>query len=144
MGVSSPSSSTITDEIWVCPVNPDGTMGSWTLQTERLPAARYNVNLVAVNDTIFAVGGRDGTGASQDNVWRATFDSGTGTVGAWSSVDLPLPEGIRYHDVDYSPITRRLYAVSLRTGSGVTNQAYISSDLFPPPITGVEEWTLYR
>jgi hypothetical protein len=146
-GVSAltPSSATVTDEVIVCTVNPSGTMGSWVTQAEALPAPLYDIVLVAVDNTVFAIGGRDDTGAPQSNVWRATFDTGTSTVGAWTQLDAQLPAGTRYHAADYSPDSRRLYVSSVDNGADSTNEVYVSSPLFPPPpTTSTNAWSLYR
>ncbi len=138
-----PTATDLTTDILVCQVNTDGTMGSWTVQTEKLPGLRYGMNLEAFGNTIFAIGGRDESRASADNVWRATFDPGTGIVGAWSQVDAQLPAAIHYHDVALSAVSNRLYVVGMQSGT-VLNQAYISTALVTPPVTGVLEWSLYR
>ena len=135
-----------TDKVHVCQVNPDGSMGAWVEQAAKLPATVYNLNFVAVRNIIYALGGRlPGVGTEQVYCWQATFDPGTGTVGAWSNaIDAQLPTpGARYHDAAYSPESRRLYVFSIRTAAGITNQAFISSELIAP--TKVKaDWNIYE
>lgn len=137
-----------TDKVHVCQVSPtDGSTGAWVEQAEKLPATVYNLNFVAVRNIIYALGGRSpADGSEQIYCWQATFDPGTGTVGAWSNaIDAQLPApGARYHDAAYSPESRRLYVFSIRTtAGGITNQAYISSELISP--TKVKaDWNIYE
>lgn len=148
--INTASSANATDDIYICQVNPvTGAMGAWTPGPD-LPAERYGMSMVAVSGEVFAVGGRPlGGGAGQTNVWRATFDEGTGTLGAWQTVDAQLPAGVYYHQLAYSPTSRRLYIFSIRQGLpadfNVSGEVMISSELFPPPaVTGVEEFSIYR
>jgi len=123
-----------TDNLYVCHVNADGSMGPWVEQTgAHLPSPRYNTELLNVGNTVFAIGGRDLGGVAQNYVGRAQFDPATGTLGAWTTVDAQLPDGVRYHDVVFSPASKRLYVVGIRRASdlAVSNEAYISSPLFP-------------
>jgi hypothetical protein len=146
-GTTTGSGAGALDEVWVCDVNPDGTMGSWTVQTETLPAARYGAKLVAVGDDVLAIGGRDTAGgsSSQDNVWRAPFDSGTSTVGAWTTVDAQLPFGVHYHDAVYSPDEERIYILAGQSGGTAhTNQLISSSHLFAGAVTAVQDWSLFE
>ena len=151
-----------TDKVWVCEVNTDGSMGAWVEQTNALPEARYCANFVAVDNTVFCLGGRnnsDGTG--QVNVWRTTFDSSAAAadmISAWSdSVDVQLPYGVRYHDAAYSDASKSLYILSIRTdrveanwpdapiGTGVVNEALISSPLYDRPVpTKAAAWSIYQ
>lgn len=139
---------TSTDRVWVCQVNPDGTMGSW-VEGPQLPEPAYNYNFEAVGDTVFCIGGRDNVGGlSKTNVWRATFNSTTGTLSAWQTVDAQLPIGVRYHDVAYSAESKRLYVFSIRsddTTPSIPNLVLISSPLADPPIpSATDEWTIYN
>jgi len=141
-----------TDKLYVAKVNSNGTMTAWTEQANKFSSARYNVALIAVNNTIFAIGGRISGNPPMDNVDRATFDTGTGTLGAWTSTDAVLPTTLRYHAAVYSPKSKSIYVVSLRTPAGFMGEAYISSPLFTRPVPtptpiplGVEQkWHLFE
>jgi len=142
-------SSSVTTEVYVNSVNNDGTMGSWVQQSSAaLPAGRYNLGLIAVGDTVFAVGGRASGGAAQNNVWRAQMSGST--LGAWqTSTDAQLPDGVRYHAVVYSPQSKSIYVVSIRRASdgAISNEAYISAPLFQRTVSAAvatEDWSLYE
>jgi hypothetical protein len=137
----------VTSDIYVNTVNNDGSMGSWVQQTSaNLPAGRYNLGLVAVGDTVFAIGGRASGGTPQNNVWRAQMTGSS--LGAWqTSTDAQLPDGVRYHAVVYSPTSKSLYVVSIRRASdgAVSNEAYISAPLFPRTVSAAaQDWSLYE
>ncbi len=141
------SNSSVTTEIYVNTVNNDGTMGSWVQQTAAaLPAGRYNLGLVAVGDTVFAVGGRASGGTPQNNVWRSKMTGST--LAAWeTTTDAQLPDGVRYHSVVYSPQSKSIYVVSIRRASdgAISNEAYISAPLFPRSASAAaQDWSLYE
>ncbi len=139
----------VTTDLYVNTVANDGTMGAWVQQTgAALPAGRYNLGMVAVGDTVFAIGGRASGGTPQDNVWRAQLTGSS--LGAWQqSVDAQLPDGVRYHAVVYSSTSKSIYVVSIRRASDglVSNEAYISAPLFPRTASAAvatEDWSLYE
>jgi hypothetical protein len=140
-----------TDKVYVCQTNPsDGSMGAWVEQTEALPEPGYNYNFVAAGDTVFCIGGRDNVaGESKDCVWRATYDSGTHTVGAWTEVDAQLPLATQYHMAVYSDTSKSIYVTNLRHRGATniyTNGVYISDPLFdrPVPTETAPDWVLYE
>jgi len=104
--------------------------------------------MVAVGDTVFAIGGRASGGTPQNNVWRSQLSGGA--LGAWStSTDAQLPDGVRYHAVVYSPQSKSIYVVSIRRASdgAVSNEAYISAPLFPRTVSAAvatEDWSLFE
>lgn len=139
----------VTTDLYVNTVNSNGSMGSWVQQTAApLPQGRYNLGLIAVGDTVFAVGGRASGGTAMNNVWRSQMTGSS--LGAWqTSVDAQLPDGVRYHAVVYSPQSKSIYVVSIRRASDgtVSNEAYISAPLFPRTISSAvatEDWSLYE
>ncbi len=143
------SNANATNKVYVATTNPGtGAITAWTEQVGApLPQPLYGTQLVAVNDTVFAIGGRT-TGAAQTNVvYRATFNAGTGTLGAWQTVDAQLPWNVWYHVVKYSAASKSLYVTSQRTPGGVLDQVWISSPLFTrdaPPASADKDWALYE
>lgn len=141
---------TASNKVYVCRVNADGTMGAWVEQTAAaMPEARYGGAMIAVDKTLFYIGGRAVGAAVKNNVWRAVFDPATGALGAWSSTaDAQLPDGVRYHAAVYSEVSKSIYVVSIRRASdgSVSNQAYISPALYerPRPAAVSGEWGLYE
>jgi len=148
------ASANSTDKIWVCQTSgSDGSMGSWVEQTEKLPMTHYNGSMVAAGNTIFMVGGRiPGDGDSRDTVWRATYDAGTHTVGAWTQVDAQLPVATQYHQAVYSPESKSIYVTNIRNRfddnatNFYPNAVYISSPLFDRPaiLSADNAWSLYE
>ncbi|MCX7625451.1 MAG: hypothetical protein N2Z21_04490 [Candidatus Sumerlaeaceae bacterium] len=139
----------VTTDLYVNTVNNDGTMGTWVQQTAAaLPQGRYNLGLIAVGDTVFAIGGRASGGAAMSNVWRSQMTGSS--LGAWqTSTDAQLPDGVRYHAVVYSAQSKSIYVVSIRRASdgAVSNEAYISAPLFPRTVSAAvasEDWSLYE
>ncbi|GIX45675.1 MAG: hypothetical protein D6691_04880 [Candidatus Hydrogenedentota bacterium] len=136
----------VTTNVYLAQVNNDGTMGSWVEQTAAaLPAGRYGVAMIAVEDTVFVLGGRASGGTPQNNVWRAQLSGGA--LGAWQSSDAQLPDGVRYHAAVYSPVSKSIYVVSIRRASdgAVSNEAYISSPLFPRTVSAAaSDWSLFE
>lgn len=61
-------------------INPDGTLGSWSI-SERLHWGRYGPKVVAVDDYLYAVGGRD-HGGPLGEVERTKVDA-DGTLFGW-------------------------------------------------------------
>jgi hypothetical protein len=138
------SNAQASDKVLVCQVNPNGSMGSWVEQVGApLPVTLYGTQLMAVGNTVFAVGGRTTGGTTLNAVYRAVFNPGTGTLGAWTSADAQLPDGVRYHCAVYDPASTRIIVSSIRRGSdaAISNEAYISSAM--GPITTVADWHIY-
>lgn len=142
-----------TNKLWVCQTNPaDGSMGSWVEQTNTFPVTLYNTSLVAVGNTVFAIGGRDSVnGYALDIVWRSTYDTATHTLGPWTQVDVQLPIVVMYHMAVYSPQSKSIYVLSLRNRPGadwgvVVDGALISSPLFERevPLGAEKGWMLYQ
>lgn len=142
--INDTSNANASDKVYVCQVNTDGTMGAWVEQTgAALPQPLYGTQLVAVNNTVFALGGRTTGGVTQNCVYRAVFNPATGTLGAWDTVtDVQLPDGVRYHCAVYHAKSARIIIVSIRRASDalISNEAYISSPLFA---SNVQDWTIY-
>jgi len=148
------SNANSTNTVYVASTNPaTGDITTWTLQSTVLPQAVYGAEFVAVEDTIFCIGGRTIGGTRLNVVYRATFDPNTGTVGAWQTVDAQLPCFTLYHNVNYSPLSKRLYLDNYRayypagTNLGIQNAVLVSSPLYTPPVPPAatdKEWSLYE
>lgn len=138
-----------TADVYVVPVDPTtGAPGTWVKQTgAALPDIRYGMAMVAVGNTVFAIAGRrdvSGTATGFNTVWRATFNTSTGTLGAWQSIDAGLPAGTWYHQAWYSSVTDRIYIGSVRTAAGITNELLFTNRLFAVPTAAGSEWSLYQ
>ncbi len=76
-----------TDDTAYVPINPDGTLGTWVSYTTSgslLPAGRTDGALVALNGTLYYMGGSDASSVAQKSIYyitEANFRSGN----AWST-----------------------------------------------------------
>lgn len=62
------------DKVYRSPINPDGTLGGWVLETERLPAGRSKFSLVATSSKLYLIGGWGTT--STDTVVHLSLPGG--------------------------------------------------------------------
>ncbi|HEX8182533.1 MAG TPA: hypothetical protein VF575_02935 [Candidatus Saccharimonadales bacterium] len=73
---------TASNSTYYAPLNPDGTVGAWTLAASTMPAVRAWGKLVAAGGTLYYVGGQDSGGAEQATVY---YTSGISNgVPTWS------------------------------------------------------------
>lgn len=77
------------DEVFSAPLNPNGSVGVWQTQANRLPEARLDHTTVARNGVAYVIGGVDGSLNPQSTVYSATL-SADGTTGPWVG-DTALP-----------------------------------------------------
>lgn len=75
------------DSVIFAPINPDGSLGSWT-STTLLPVALSGGGVLAYNDHIYYVGGSDGFRVA--TVYYAALNP-DGTVGSWQTTTA-LPD----------------------------------------------------
>lgn len=75
--------------VYYAKYNADGTLGSWTTQTNALPASQSANGLVAVNGWLYSVAGYTGTSGSGGNstatVYKSQLNQSTGATGTWAS-----------------------------------------------------------
>jgi hypothetical protein len=77
--------------VYSAPINPDGTLGTFTANIP-LPVGLYYPSVFVIKDKLYVAGGSTtGSSASiSSNVYQATIDS-AGTVGSWTQVnDFPI------------------------------------------------------
>ena len=79
----------ILSSVYTAPINPDGTLGTWTAATN-LPVALRQAQAVVAKNTLYLIGGWNGT-VHAATVYKAPINS-DGTLGNWS-LDTPLPQG---------------------------------------------------
>ncbi|MFB3895119.1 MAG: choice-of-anchor D domain-containing protein [bacterium] len=75
------ASNNITQNVYVAPINGDGTLGSWVLQTAQMPFPVYDSAGVSGGNRIFSIAGRTIDSVRIDTTYWAPFISGT--LGAW-------------------------------------------------------------
>lgn len=84
------SAGTILTTVQWAPINGDGTLGSWTTTTV-LPGNRSFVAAAIVGNTLYAIAGNSSATATTTTVYRATINTGTGNIGAWTTGGTAFP-----------------------------------------------------
>jgi N-acetylneuraminic acid mutarotase len=106
------SSTTYSTEVYYAPLNPNGTLGSWS-STTSLPSGRYSHTSVVYNGYLYVIGGRTSSTYYSTEVYYAPLNP-NGTLGSWSST-TSLPSGRYSHtSVVYNGY---LYVIGGRTSS---------------------------
>jgi hypothetical protein len=95
------------DDVLRAPINADGTLGSWTT-VGTLPAPLCVHSELAVGNTIYVVGGIEGSVDFTANVRRASV-AADGTIGAWE--DAPMLPSARGHVLETPLWNQRIYSV---------------------------------
>lgn len=76
-------------DVQFAPINPDGTVGTWTATTD-MPLVLAWFSAVAYNGYMYFMGGQDGTfGGQRSTVWFAPINP-NGTLGDWTSTTSML------------------------------------------------------
>ncbi len=75
-------------KIYYAPINPDGSLGSWSTNSVDYPEAEWFFGGVAIGDYIISMGGLPHTGGdpwdqSSDKVWSAKVNT-DGSISAWT------------------------------------------------------------
>jgi N-acetylneuraminic acid mutarotase len=105
-------------EVYYAPLNPNGTLGSWS-STTSLPSGRVSHTSVVYNGYLYVIGGYTFSGYSTE-VYYAPLNP-NGTLGSWSST-TSLPSGRRLHtSVVYNGY---LYVIGGDTYSGYSTEVY--------------------
>jgi hypothetical protein len=86
-------------------INPDGTLGPWSIEVNKLPHITGGASSVLIGNKIYVIGGYDGNldayGGydSYVNVIQSTTINPDGTLGPWSIETNKLPQGVSSGDV---------------------------------------------
>jgi N-acetylneuraminic acid mutarotase len=108
------------------PVDANGTVGTWTDQAA-LPQARGWGKLVALNGSLYYIGGQDSANTAQSTVYFTTPSGGT--VTSWSSASNALPQARSKFGV--ASWNGRIYVVGgLNAAGSPTNTIYQTPQLF--------------
>lgn len=84
----SPNNSLFSNAVYSAPINPNGTLGSWTL-VSTTPAVSHKATAVVYGEYVYYMGGY--SGIFQDGVYYAHLNT-DGTTGSWNSTtSLPVP-----------------------------------------------------
>lgn len=73
------NSGSVTNNVQYAPINPNGTIGSWSDTSASLPAGRAYGQLEAVGGSLYYVGGEDTGGDEKSEVYYATPTGGVAT-----------------------------------------------------------------
>jgi len=117
---------TLTRKVYYSKINADGTLAGWA-QTSLLPQAVSDIEAVAANGRIFAIGGTDGF-SPLNYVQNATVN-GDGSLNPWS-LGTPLPRPLTYHA---SAVSGSHIFVSGGADDVIIQDAVYSMPLPPPP-----------
>ena len=108
--------------VYTCPINTDGTLGTWTTGTS-LPVAMFNGHAIVTKNRVYLIAPSGANGA----IYTAVINA-DGTLGTWYT-DASLPSNISNTTVI---VTRnRVYTLAGYNGSAYTNTVYtcpINSD----------------
>lgn len=84
------------DVIYYAPINPDGTIGSWVLDSNSLPIPLKSHGLVQVGSLVYLIGGRTtGTDVPALTIMSATIDQ-SGVLGEFNIDSYDCPVGQLY------------------------------------------------
>jgi hypothetical protein len=79
-----------TSTIYYAKLNSDGSVGTWSTNSNALPAERYAHSSVTANGYVYVMGGRNISGTTQSTVYYAALNS-DGSVGTWSTAANSMP-----------------------------------------------------
>ena len=119
--------------VYSAQLNSNGTVGSWTTQTNHLPIQVLSPVAVTYDGYIYVTGGLLGAGYNK-NVYVAQLSNGT--VGTWSTAVNTLPIEVYFSTAQV--YDGYLYIVGGQYSGGV------SSDVFTAPLSssgGIGSWT---
>ncbi len=86
-GVS--GSGSYTSAIYNAPINPDGSLGAWSLSNVSLPSALAYSQVAVISNRVWLFGGYVGSNGDTSKTYSAVIKS-NGTLGVWSTgADLP-------------------------------------------------------
>ena len=118
---------TVTDNVQFAPLNDDGSVGTWANTTDStLPAARGYGQLEVVGGTLYYIGGQDGAGDEQPQIYYGTPSAGN--VAAWSTATNGLPADRTQHSA--TVWNNRIYVTGgLDDSAASTTTIYASPSL---------------
>lgn len=112
------TNSTSNGNVYSCPINSDGTIGSWVTETS-LPAILTGSQPIVTKNRVYLLGGNNG-GNWVSTVYTATFNA-DGTVGAWTT-GTSLPNTVGYSSVVVT--NSRIYLLGGYIGGSYVTTTY--------------------
>jgi len=89
-GCTNMACTTTTSDVHYAPIGADGTVGSWLLSPNGLPAVRAWGKLLTAGGTLYYLGGQDNTGVASTNIYYSTPIGGVPAAWSLASNGLPL------------------------------------------------------
>lgn len=77
------------DTIYSAPINADGTIGVWSLESNTIPASIYYPQAVTIKNKVYILGGMNSSGSAVNTVYTAAINT-DGTLGSWT-IGTSLP-----------------------------------------------------
>ncbi|OVE79123.1 hypothetical protein BVY00_01280 [bacterium G20] len=118
-GIGGTNGSATQSTVYYAKLNGDGSTGTWSTNTNALPAARSYPSSVTANGYVYVLGGSDGSTA-QSTVYYAKLNS-DGSIGSWTTNSNSLP-AIRQ---EASAVTANGYVYMLGGSDGTTAQSTV-------------------
>lgn len=125
-GCSVMACTTATNTVYYAPLNPDGTIGTWTSSGNTLPDVRAWGKLLAQGGTLYYVGGQDSAGTAQSTVFYSTPVSGAPAAWNTATNGLPAPRT----ELSGSIWDGRLFITGGHNAGTRQNSVYASTELF--------------
>ncbi len=115
------NSFTIESGVYSAPINPDGSIGVWVVETNSLPAPRTMHGMCVLNGRIYVIGGIGNFG-TEATVFSSKINI-DGTVGAWTTESQSMPGG--QHDFAIGVWNEKIYIVGgYASGSPTSSKVY--------------------
>ncbi|HSW98757.1 MAG TPA: hypothetical protein VLF71_02885 [Candidatus Saccharimonadales bacterium] len=110
------------------PINPDGSLGTWTTGNTLTPSNRRTAGcLLAVGGTLYYVGGEDSTNTAVNSVEYSVIGAG-GVPGTWNATTQTLPVARAW--MGCGTFSNRIYIAGGQNAAGTADAAvYYSPDL---------------
>lgn len=84
----------ISNTVYSCPINADGTLGAWVTETNSLPAALMESQAIVTKGRVYLIGGMNGSNVPVATVYTAVINA-DGTLGTWTTApSLPIATAI--------------------------------------------------
>jgi len=111
--------STYTATIQSCPINADGTLGTWITETNTLPIALPDSQAVVTSSRVYLLGGFNGTYLSA--IYSCPINA-DGTLGVWVTESNTLPTGLTWSQAIVT--SSRVYTLGGNTSVSTTSAIY--------------------
>lgn len=124
--IDSATCTTVTSNVQYASLDSSGTVGTWSATTAGLPSARAWGQLEVAGNTLYYIGGQDGTPAPSASVYYATPSSGN--ITSWATATNNLPVALTQHSA--AVWDNRIFVTGGKNSSEVAqNTVYVSQQL---------------